>query len=193
MVTDPFPPDLGYSLEKVNAAIVTISHQHPNHSHTASIGGNSRLISRPGEYEIGGILIIGISSYHDAENGARLGKNTIFIIEIDDVTICHLGDLGHPLSAKQVEEIGNVDVLLVPVGGLNTLGASQAAGLVRAVEPKIVIPMHFKTPNLTRELEPVDKFLKEMGLNEVVPQVKLTVSKSALPPATQVVVLNPWI
>jgi L-ascorbate metabolism protein UlaG (beta-lactamase superfamily) len=119
-----------------------------------------------------------------------LGKNTVFAIELDDVTICHLGDLGTPLNTKQIEELGNVDILLVPVGGGQTISASQAAALVRSIEPKIVIPMHYKTPGLNKELDTVDKFLKEMGLTEVVPQPKLTISKSNLPLTTQVMVLS---
>jgi L-ascorbate metabolism protein UlaG (beta-lactamase superfamily) len=191
VVTDPYPPGLGYTLDKTTAQVITLSHRHANHSFVEAISGEPRQVFRPGEYEIAGTLIIGISTFHDAENGARSGKNTVFVIEIDDVTICHLGDLGHPLDSKQVEELGNIDVLLVPVGGGNTIGAGQAAGIVRAMEPKIVIPMHYKTPALLKELDPVDKFLKEMGINEAVPQPKLTVSKSGLPLATQVVLLNP--
>ncbi len=190
VITDPYPPDLGYSMDKASADIITISHNHPNHSYVQAVSGTPRHIFRPGEYEIGGVLIIGISSYHDDENGAALGKNNVYVIEVDDVTVCHLGDLGHPLSAGQIEELGNIDVLLVPVGGTDTIGASQAAALVRSIEPKIVIPMHYKTLTLNKELETADKFLKEMGLNEVVPQPKIQVAKSTLPLTTQVVVLS---
>ena len=191
VITDPFPPNIGYSVDKLTANIVTVSHGHPEHSYTKSIGGGPRIISRPGEYEIGGVLIIGISTFHDAENGALQGKNTVYAIEVDDVTICHLGDLGSPLSASQIEELGNIDVMLVPVGGSTTIAASQAAALIRSIEPKIVIPMHYKTLTLTKDLDTVDKFLKEMGLTEAVPQPKITVTRSTLPLTTQVVVLNP--
>jgi L-ascorbate metabolism protein UlaG (beta-lactamase superfamily) len=191
VVTDPYPAGLGYTMDKTPARVVTLSHQHPNHACVEAVSGEPRQVFRPGEYEIGGTLIIGISTYHDAENGARLGKNTVFVIEIDDVTICHLGDLGHPLTSTQVEEMGNIDVLLIPVGGGNTISAGQAAGIVRAIEPKIVIPMHYKTPALLKELDTVDKFLKEMAVNEAVPQPKLTVTKSGLPQTTQVMLLNP--
>ena len=193
VVTDPTPPGLGYTLDTTPADLITVSHQHPNHNFTESITGSPRMISRPGEYEIRNVLIIGIPSYHDAENGDRMGKNTIFVIEIDDITICHLGDLGHPLSAKQIEEIGNVDVLLVPVGGTDTIGGSLAAGVVRAMEPKVVIPMHYKTPTLAKELETVERFLKEMGVAEAVPQPKMVLTKSSLPLTTQVTLLNPSI
>jgi L-ascorbate metabolism protein UlaG (beta-lactamase superfamily) len=190
VITDPCPPGLGYSLDKLSARVVTVSHSHANHSYTKGIGGEYRLLNRPGEYEIGGVLIIGISAFHDAENGAAWGKNTIFTIEVDDVTICHLGDLGHPLSSNQIEELGNVDVLLVPVGGGTTIGASQAAAIVRSIEPKIVIPMHYKTLTLTKELDSVDKFLKEMGLIEAVSQPRITITKASLPPPIQVIVLS---
>jgi L-ascorbate metabolism protein UlaG (beta-lactamase superfamily) len=190
VITDPFPPDLGYSVEKTSARIITVSHNHPEHAYIQGLGAETRLVNRPGEYEIGGVLIIGISTFHDAENGAVSGKNTIFAIEVDDVSVCHLGDLGHSLSSKQIEDLGNVDVLLVPVGGGTTINATQAAAVVRSLEPKIVIPMHYKTLTLVKELDTVDKFLKEMGLNEVVPQPKLAVTKATLPLTTQVVVLS---
>jgi len=190
VITDPCPPDLGYAIDKPAARIVTVSHNHREHSYVDAVVGEKRLVTRPGEYEIGGVLIIGISTYHDAENGAVSGKNTVFAIEVDDVTICHLGDLGHSLSSKQIEELGNIDVLLVPVGGGTTINATQAAAVVRSIEPKIVVPMHYKTLTLTKELDPVDKFLKEMGLNEVVPQSKLVITKSSLPLTTQVLVLS---
>lgn len=190
VITDPFSPDLGYNLGKPAARIVTVSHAHKDHSHSRPFDSETKVISRPGEYEVGGVLIIGISTFHDGENGARLGKNNVYAIEVDDINICHLGDLGHPLSSDQIEELGNIDILLVPVGGGDTISASQGAALVRSIEPKIVIPMHYKTPTLDKPLDGVDKFLKEMGLNESVAQPKLVVSKGSLPLTTQVVVLN---
>jgi len=190
IITDPYPPDLGYSASNLEANIVTVSHDHPEHSYTQSVKGNPRLVRRPGEYEIGGVLIIGISTFHDQENGAARGKNNVFAIEIDDISVCHLGDIGQSLNSNQIEELGNIDVLLVPVGGFTTIGASQAATLVRNMEPKIVIPMHYKTLTLTKELDGVDKFLKEMGLNEAIPQPKLNITKASLPLTTQVIVLS---
>ena len=190
VITDPYSPNSGYSLGKQTARIVTISHQHPEHSFVSGIGGEPRQVKGPGEYEIGGVMIVGMPTFHDAEKGKTKGKNTIYLIEIDDITVCHLGDLGHVLNAEQAEEIGNVDVLLVPVGGVSTINASAAAEIVRQLEPKIVVPMHYKTLLLKRELEPVDKFLTEMGVKEVTPQPKLSVTKANLPITTQVVLLN---
>jgi len=190
VITDPYSPNSGYSLGKQTARIVTISHQHPEHSFVSGIGGEPRQVKGPGEYEIGGVMIVGMPTFHDAEKGKTKGKNTIYLIEIDDITVCHLGDLGHVLTAEQAEELGNIDVLLVPVGGVSTINASKAAEVVRQLEPKIVMPMHYKTLMLKRELEPVDKFLTEMGVKEVTPQPKLSVTKANLPLTTQVVLLN---
>ena len=190
VMTDPYPPDLGYSLGKPTASIVTVSHQHPGHSYTQGIGGEPRLVTGPGEYEISSILIIGIATFHDSEKGAKRGKNTVYLLEVDEVSVCHLGDLGHVLTTEQVEKLDNVDVLLLPVGGVSTLNASMAAEVVRQLEPKVVVPMHYKTPALNWELEPVDGFLKEMGIKEVNSQPKLSFTKPSLPPSTQVFLLD---
>jgi L-ascorbate metabolism protein UlaG (beta-lactamase superfamily) len=190
VLTDPCPPEIGYTLEKQTANVVTLSHNHPNHAYTQIVSGDARIISHPGEYEIGGVLIIGIPSFHDDEKGLTRGKNNVFAIEVDDITICHLGDLGHPLTSTQIEELGNIDVLLVPVGGNDTISGEQAASLVRNIEPKIVIPMHYKTLTVNKELDNVDKFLKNMGLTEAVPQPKLVINKSQLPLTTTVTVLS---
>ncbi len=190
VITDPYPPDLGYSLGKPTAHIVTISHQHPGHSYVQGIVGEPRLVTGPGEYEISGVLITGIATFHDRERGKNRGKNTVYLIEVDEVSVCHLGDLGHVLTAEQVEEIGNVDVLLLPVGGVSTINAPMAAEVVRQLEPKAVLPMHYKTPALNWELEPVERFLKEIGVKEVNPQPKLSFTRSSLPATTQVFLLN---
>ena len=190
VVTDPYSPNLGYSLGKPTARIVTVSHQHPGHSYTQGIGGKPRLVTGPGEYEISGVIIIGIATFHDGDGGRKRGKNTIYLMEIDEISVCHLGDLGHVLTAEQVEELGNIDVLLLPVGGLSTINAPMAAEIVRQLEPKAVIPMHYKTKAVTRELEPVDRFLKEIGTGEVATQAKLSFTKSNLPLGTQVFLLE---
>lgn len=190
IITDPYPPDLGYSLGKPAARIVTVSHQHPSHNYLQDIGGDYRVVKGPGEYEISGVLIIGIAAFHDDEGGSKWGKNTVYLMEVDGVSVCHLGDLGHLLTDEQVEDIGNVDVLMVPVGGVHTMGAAMAAEVVRQLEPQAVIPMHYQTPALKRELEPVDKFLKEMGMENIEPRPKLSITRSSLPASTQVFLLN---
>ena len=190
IITDPYPPDLGYSLGKATSQIITVSHQHPGHSYVRGIEGQPKVVSGPGEYEISGVSIIGIATFHDNLKGSERGKNTVYLIEVDGISVCHLGDLGHALTAEQVEGIDNVDVLLVPVGGASTIDASTAAQVVRQLEPKVVIPMHYKTEALKRELEPVDLFLNEMGVKEVERKDKLSFNKANLPPTTQVFLLN---
>lgn len=190
VITDPYSPDLGYSLGKPSASIVTVSHQHPGHCYIGGVGGNPKPVIRPGEYEINNVLIIGIATFHDGEKGSLRGKNTIYLIEMDEISVCHLGDIGHVLTDEQVEELGNVDVLMIPVGGVSTINAPMAAEIVRQLEPKVVIPMHYKTPALNRELEPVDSFFKEIGAHDITPQAKLSLTKSNLPQSTQVFLLE---
>jgi L-ascorbate metabolism protein UlaG (beta-lactamase superfamily) len=190
VITDPFSPDSGYSLGRQTADIVTVSHQHPSHAYTQGISGEPRIIKGPGEYEISGVLIIGIATFHDTQGGQTRGKNTVYVMEIDGVTLCHLGDLGHVLTSEQVEEIGDIDVLLLPVGGVSTINAAMAAEVIRQLEPKAVVPMHYKTPLLKRELDPVETFLKEMGMDQIEPRPKLSLTKSNLPLSTQVFLLS---
>jgi L-ascorbate metabolism protein UlaG (beta-lactamase superfamily) len=190
IITDPFPPDLGYSLGNQTADVVTISHGHPSHSYYQGIKGEPRLVKGPGEYEIAGVLILGLTTFHDAVKGESRGKNTIYLMEVDGVAICHLGDIGHILGDEAIEEMGNIDILMLPVGGVSTIVPAMAAEIIRKVEPKIVIPMHYKTPATSRQLEPVDNFLKEMGQAQVEPKPKLNVTKSNLPLGTQVTVLK---
>jgi len=190
IITDPFPPDLGYSLGKPTARIVTVSHQHPSHSYVQGVGGEPRVVKGPGEYEIGDVLILGIATFHDAVGGKNKGKNTVYLMEVDGMSICHLGDLGHVLNAEQVEEIDDVDVLLLPVGGVSTLNAPMAAEVIRRLEPKVVIPMHYKTPAISRRLGTIDEFLKEMGVEQIESKPKLSLTKSNLPASTQVFLLD---
>lgn len=191
VVTDPYSPSLGYSLGQLQADLVTVSHQHPGHSYVQAIGGKPRLITSSGEYEVSDVFILGIGTYHDETKGKDKGKNTVFAIEMDGITICHLGDLGHALTSEQAEAIGDVHVLMLPVGGVRTINASVAAQTVRQLEPKIVIPMHYKTAApIDCDLEPVEKFFKEIGVKDIVPQPKLTINKAGLPLVMQVVLLE---
>ena len=190
IVTDPYPPDLGYSLGKPSASIVTVSHQHPGHSYIRGVTGDPRPVVGPGDYEISGVLIIGVGTFHDNEKGAKRGRNTVYLMDVDGVSVCHLGDLGHVLAADQVEQIEEVDVLLLPVGGVSTINAAVAAEVVRQLEPKIVVPMHYRTDVLNRGLAPIDGFLKEMGLKEITAQPKLTLTRTGLPLSVQVVQLE---
>jgi len=190
VITDPYSPDMGYSLGKPTARIVTVSHQHPGHCYVQGVSGQPKVVDGPGEYEISGVLIIGIATFHDGERGGKRGKNTVYLMEIDEISVCHLGDLGHVLTSEQVEEIDNVDVLLLPVGGVSTINAPMAAEVVRQLEPKAVIPMHYNTPALNWGLEPVERFLKEIGAKQVNSQPKLSLTKSNLPTTMQVFLLD---
>jgi len=189
VVTDPFPPALGPRL-RLEGNVVTVSHPHENHSHVQSVK-DAYVIEGPGEYEVAGVTVQGLPTYHDNQRGAEHGFNTVYVIELDDVRVCHLGDLGHTLDDRALETIGNVDVLLVPVGGGRTLDGARAAEVVRQVEPRYVVPMHFGHPALKTELAPVERFLKEMGVPESEAQSKLTVQASSAEAETKVVVLEP--
>ena len=191
LITDPYDDSIGYTLGSPKANIVTSSHAHPGHGFISGVSGEPKAIHGPGEYEVSRVFITGIATFHDAEEGRERGKNTVYLIEMEDIRLCHLGDLGHPLSSGQVEEIGAVDVLMVPVGGFSTIDAAAAAEVVRQLQPGIVIPMHYKTTALRMELEPLDRFLKEMGVKAgAEPQPKLSVTRSGLPEETQVAVLD---
>ncbi len=192
VVTDPCDKSTGYTIGKPSAEIVTISHDHPGHNNARAVAGEPRIVHGPGEYEISGVLIMGVQTYHDAKKGAELGKNTAYVFELDDLRVCHLGDLGHVPTAEQAEELSGVDVLLMPVGGGSTIDATAAAETVSLLEPKLVIPMHYQTPAAKAKLEPLDRFLKEIGaksaLDERLP--KLTVTRTTLPHETKVQVLD---
>ncbi|MBI2954498.1 MAG: MBL fold metallo-hydrolase [Chloroflexi bacterium] len=190
IVTDPYDRSVGYQMGKVSADIVTVSHGHSDHNYVAAIGGEPKIVAAPGEYEIKGVLITGIQTAHDAEGGKKRGKNSVYLIETEDMVVCHLGDLGHIPTPDQVEEMSNVDILMVPVGGNYTISADQAPEVISLIEPKIVIPMHYKTDVVKLELDPVDKFCREMGVKSPQPQPKLTVNKSTLPSESQVVILE---
>jgi len=138
------------------------------------------------------VSVIGVPTYHDEQRGARHGRNTVYLIEIDDVRVCHLGDLGHKLDDAEAEAVASPDVLLVPVGGRTAMNAAQAAEVVRQLEPRYVVPMHYAIPGLKLELDPIDRFLKEMGVTASEPQPKLAVQKSSVSEyETKVVVLEP--
>jgi L-ascorbate metabolism protein UlaG (beta-lactamase superfamily) len=190
IVIDPFGKELGYTIGRPNANILLITHEHANHNQRAVVTGVSFCVDGPGEYEVAGVFVTGVQTYHDSENGKRRGKNIAYIIEADDLVLCHLGDLGHVPTPAQVEEMNIVDILLVPVGGHTTLGAAQAAETVRLLEPKIVIPMHYWTEAAPLELDKVDRFLRELGSKPGSPQPKLSVNRNSLPTEPEVVLLE---
>jgi len=191
VITDPYNSEVGLKFPKQQADIVTISHFHSDHNAADLVDGEHFLVSGPGEYEIKGIKIVGVNSFHDDKKGAERGKNIIFSFQIDGLRICHLGDLGQKeLGSEQIEEIGSVDILLVPVGGTYTIDASEAAKVAAALEPDIVIPMHYLEPGLANKLDPADKFLKEMGVESPSIQTKISITKDKLPEEMAVILLQ---
>lgn len=171
----------GLKPPKIKDDIVLVTHEHQDHNNVEDINPEAFLINTPGEYEKKGIAIRGISSYHDKTEGKERGMNTIYVIKAEDMTICHLGDLGQEkLDEKQVDEIGDIDILLVPVGGNYTINYKEAIGVIGQIEPKIIIPMHYKVKDLKSDIEGPEKFVKELGLTpEKVDKYKI--AKKLLP------------
>lgn len=195
---DPYHASVGFSLPSVSADVVTSSHDHADHNEVSSVKPATQrekpfIISQPGEYEVAGISVFGVESFHDANQGAERGLNTIFTIMLDELRICHLGDLGHELTAEMVEAIGSVDVVLCPVGGAKTIDPAQAVKTILQLEPAYAIPMHFKTDRhdekVFGDLKPLSAFLHEYGMEPAaVPKLKL--EKTSLPEETELVVLS---
>jgi L-ascorbate metabolism protein UlaG (beta-lactamase superfamily) len=190
VITDPYSKGIGLSFPRPRGDIVTISHDHPGHRFIEGVKGEPRGLTGPGEYEIKNIFVTGIPTAHDKKGGKDRGPNTVYVIEMDGLTICHLGDLGHVPTQAQAEALGNVNVLVVPVGGVSTIGAAEAAEIVSLIEPQIVIPMHFQHPDLAFKLDSPAKFFKELGIKAPAAVPSLKVTKDSLPQETQVVVLE---
>jgi L-ascorbate metabolism protein UlaG (beta-lactamase superfamily) len=160
VLTDPFDEKVGYPLPNVEADIVLVSHDHHDHNNVKIVKGHPLVITRPGTHEASGINIRGVKTYHDENEGRLRGTNTIFCFSLDNVSICHLGDLGHVPGADAIQAIGPVDLLLIPVGAIYTIDAIAAREVVRQIRPHVAIPMHYHTTDLSFKLDPVDKFLQ---------------------------------
>jgi L-ascorbate metabolism protein UlaG (beta-lactamase superfamily) len=191
VITDPYSKEIGLSLPRPRGDIVTVSHDHPGHSYAQGIKGEPHILEGPGEYEIKNVFISGIATAHDKKGGKDRGANTVYVIEIDGLTICHLGDLGHVPTQPQTEAMGDVDILLLPIGGVSTIGASDAAEIVSLIEPQVVIPMHFANEDLKFKLDSPAKFFKQMGLKVPKAVESMKATKDSLPSETQVVLLQP--
>ncbi len=190
VVTDPYEKSIGLKFPRPRADIVTISHNHSGHDNADGVAGTPKVINSPGEYEISNIFITGIQTYHDKRSGRDRGKNTVYAFNIEGLNVCHLGDIGHVPNQAQADAIGEVDILLLPVGGGNALNASDAAEVVSLFEPMVVIPMHYRVPDLTVKLDSVDKFIKEMGVKEPQKVESYSVKKDSLPKEMQVILLD---
>ncbi len=182
LIIDPFDETTGPRVPKLEADILLITHDHHDHNNIKGVLGNYFLVTSPGEYEIKDTFIQGVSAFHDSVSGKEKGEVTIYIIEAEGLRICHLGDLGQKeLTEDQVEKIGNIDILIIPVGGVYTISSKEAAKIISQIEPKIVIPMHYQIPKLKMKLESLDKFLKTMGVKSPEMLNKLTVKKKDMP------------
>lgn len=199
VVCDPFDSEaVGYSSLHLKAEIVTVSHDSPGHNYTKCVKGNPYLITAPGEYEVGGVFITGLNTVRkvkkngDADsNTAIAADNTLYLIDYSGISIAHLGDMSQVPSQAEVESLGPVNIALVPVGDGNSLNASKAAEVISLLEPNIVIPMHYATADSKVKIDPIAKFLKEMGLTEIETQESYKISRIAdLPEDTQVVILD---
>jgi L-ascorbate metabolism protein UlaG (beta-lactamase superfamily) len=190
VVTDPCDKSTGYSLGRPTADIVTVSHSDPSHAYIDGVAGSPRVLEGPGEFEISGASIVGVTTYRGKEKTLESGRNVAFVIELEDLRIAHLGGIGHVPTSDQLEEIGSVDILMVPVGGGESLDAPPAAETVSLLEPKLVIPMNYKTDIEKMKLDPLDRFLKEMGAKTPEHHAKVTITRSSLPEETQIMVID---
>lgn len=194
VVTDPFDSSyVGYEPLKLRADIVTISHEAPGHNYVSAVKGIQHTITGPGEFEIGGVFITAVQTNGHAKKTGE-PRNTLYVFDYNGLTVAHLGDMSRVPSQTEVEALGNVSIALVPVGGGGGLNAAKASEVISLLEPRIVIPMHYQTPatrQTTLKMDPLDKFIKEMGLTDVQPQPSLKVSGvNSLPESTRVIVLE---
>jgi len=193
IITDPYLTggNLGYGEIRESADVVTVSHDHSDHNNVAAVRGNPKVVSGTVTTDVKGVNIKGIPCYHDDAQGKQRGKNILFCFEVDGIRVCHLGDLGHPLSDKEVAELGTVDILLIPVGGFYTIDARVAGQVCDRLKPKVIIPMHFKNNRCAYPIAGVDEFLRgERGvehLNTSEAEFKL----GELRTSTQIIVLKP--
>ena len=167
VITDPYSSDIGITFPSVSADVVTVSHPHYDHNNVKAIKGNPLIVDQPGMYEVKGVNIFGLNTFHDEENGKKRGSNIVFNIRMDGVNICHLGDVGHGPSPLMIEAIGPVDVLLIPVGGTYTIDAEVAKEYVDRLMPNVIIPMHYKTDDVDIDLDSVDAFLDYFDKDDV--------------------------
>ncbi|HYM16155.1 MAG TPA: MBL fold metallo-hydrolase [Dehalococcoidia bacterium] len=190
VVADPCDKSTGYSLGRPTADLVTVSFDAGAHNAADAVAGNPRVISGPGEFELAGTSVAGITTWHDREQKAAGPRNIVYVFDLEDLRVCHLGALGAVPTSDQLEQIGAVDILFVPCGGGDALEAPPAAETVSLLEPKLVIPIHFATDSERMKLDPLERFLKEMGAKASETHAKLAVTRSSLPEETQVLVLD---
>jgi L-ascorbate metabolism protein UlaG (beta-lactamase superfamily) len=195
IMVDPYEPgafggQLSYGKIKDQADIVLTSHDHADHSYTQDLPGTPQVVKGSGSKTIKGILMKGVSTYHDPSKGSERGTNTIFTIKINNIQLCHLGDLGHVLSDNELAEIGPVDILFIPVGGFYTIDREEATRVTEQIKPRILIPMHFKTDKCGFPIAPVEDFLKGKTNINRLKSSETTFEKATLPQQMEIVVLE---
>ncbi len=195
IILDPYEPgafggQLSYGKIKDQADIVLTSHDHADHNYTKDLPGKPQIIKGNGPKTAKEISIKGIATYHDPSQGNERGTNTIFTLRVDHIQICHLGDLGHPLSDKELAEIGPVDILLIPVGGFFTIDSEEATKVAGQIKPRILIPIHFKTEKCGFPIAPVEDFLRGKSNAKRAKTSEVTFDQSTLPQEMEIVVLE---
>lgn len=191
---DPFSKEIGLTPPRFRADIVLVTHSHYDHSNVESIPASPFLISGPGEYEVGGVYVLGMETFHDKNQGRDRGMNTMYVIEVEGLRLLHMGDFGEEaLRSETLDAVGSIDILMIPVGGTYTVDGEGASRIVKQVEPRFVVPMHYKTPGLKINLAGVEEFLKEMGASQKTPEDKFVVKKRDLgeDEKTEVILLKP--
>ena len=191
VVTDPYDHNsVGFAPLKLRGEIVTVSHDAPGHNFVTSVKGRTRVITGPGEFEIGGVFITGVQTNRKSKRSTNELRNTLYVFDYDGITVAHLGDLQKVPSQTEIENLGGVNVVLVPVGDGKSINAAKAAEIVSLLEPGIVIPMHYQVPESNLELAPLNRFLNEMGVGEVEPIPTLKITRTSVPNEARVVVLK---
>ena len=193
IVIDPFDKSLGLKIPSLEADILLVTHQHHDHNNIKAVAGKPALFEGPGEYEAKDVFIQGIPSFHDDSQGKERGENTIYTIETEGLRLCHLGDFGqNELIEEQLEKIGEIDILMIPVGGTYTISSKEALKIMSQLEPKITIPMHYALPKLKIKLDSLDKFLKAFGIKSLEPTKKLSIKKRDMSSEeVKIIVLKP--
>lgn len=181
LVTDPYHKEIGLTPPRFKADVITVSHAHADHNNIETIPDGAFVIDGPGDYEVKGVSFTGISTFHDAKGGRERGLNTAYLIEMEGIRLVHLGDFGEEeIRPETLDALGEVDILFLPVGGTYTIDGSAAAEVANAIEPKLVIPMHYALPGLKIKLDGVETFLKEMGVKNLAKEEKLAIKKKEL-------------
>lgn len=177
---------LRYPRITAEADVVTVSHQHTDHNNSKMLSGKPQVINKDGEHEVSGMKIKGIPTYHDTSQGKERGENTVFVYDVDDLKLVHLGDLGHMLTKEQLDKIGKVDILMIPVGGCFTIDAQQASEIARTLDARIVIPMHYKTDLVDFPIASVDDFISGKDNVKSWNTSEVSVTRDQLPPQPEI-------